>query len=162
MKHTQRMMFKLASFLGLLLFFLGCGGNTDPAKHFSIQLENKTLQQNQKVGVSINNKKEVEISNIRYFMDGKELALENGQLTMDLPHLGNKILTAKFDIDGETVEIEEKIKLLAASAPEVYTYEIVNTYPHDTKAYTQGLEFHNGTLYESTGKRGGSKKLFNS
>ncbi|WP_226789777.1 glutaminyl-peptide cyclotransferase [Flagellimonas hadalis] len=156
MKHTQRMMFKLASFLGLLLFFLGCGGNTDPAKHFSIQLENKTLQQNQKVGVSIKNQKEVEISNIRYFMDGKELPLENGQLTMDITHLGNKILTAKFDIEGETVEIEEKIKLLAASAPEVYTYEIVNTYPHDTKAYTQGLEFHNGTLYESTGKRGSS------
>lgn len=149
-------MVKLASFLGLLLFFLGCGGNIDPNKYFSIQLENKTLQQNQKAGVSINNPKGIEISNIRYFMDGKELVLENGQLTLDLPHLGNKTLTAKFDIDGQTVEIKEGLKLLAASAPEVYTYEIINTYPHDPKAYTQGLEFHNGTLYESTGKRGGS------
>lgn len=156
MKYILKTMVKLASFLGILLFFLGCGGNADPAKHFSIQLENKTLQQNQSVGVSIKNKKDIEISNIRYFMDGKELSLENGQLTMDLPTLGNKVLTAKFDIEGQTVEIEEKLKLLAASAPEVYTYEILNTYPHDPKAYTQGLEFHNGTLYESTGKRGGS------
>jgi glutamine cyclotransferase len=38
----------------------------------------------------------------------------------------------------------------------VYTYDIVNTYPHDTKAYTQGLEFHDGVLYEGTGKRGES------
>jgi glutaminyl-peptide cyclotransferase len=35
----------------------------------------------------------------------------------------------------------------------VYTYEIVNSYPHDPKAFTQGLFFHNGFLYESTGQQ---------
>jgi len=30
-------------------------------------------------------------------------------------------------------------------------YTIVAEYPHDTSAYTQGLEFYNGKLYESTG-----------
>jgi glutamine cyclotransferase len=38
----------------------------------------------------------------------------------------------------------------------VYTYEVVNTYSHDPKAFTQGLLFHNGFLYESTGERGRS------
>ncbi|HVF47745.1 MAG TPA: glutaminyl-peptide cyclotransferase [Pyrinomonadaceae bacterium] len=33
-------------------------------------------------------------------------------------------------------------------------YEIVKTYPHDPEAYTQGLLFHNGFLYESTGREG--------
>jgi glutamine cyclotransferase len=37
-----------------------------------------------------------------------------------------------------------------------YTYEIVNSWPHDTKAYTQGLVFHDGHLYESTGQYGSS------
>jgi glutamine cyclotransferase len=32
-----------------------------------------------------------------------------------------------------------------------YTYKIVNTYPHDTAAFTEGLVFNNGVLYESTG-----------
>ncbi len=32
-----------------------------------------------------------------------------------------------------------------------YSYEIVNTYPHDAGAFTQGLLFHNGFLYEGTG-----------
>ena len=32
-----------------------------------------------------------------------------------------------------------------------YTYEIIKTYPHDETAFTQGLEFYNGFLYESTG-----------
>lgn len=38
----------------------------------------------------------------------------------------------------------------------VYTYEIVNAWPHDPKAFTQGLAFHDGYLYESTGHHGTS------
>ncbi|HYM19877.1 MAG TPA: glutaminyl-peptide cyclotransferase [Candidatus Kapabacteria bacterium] len=40
------------------------------------------------------------------------------------------------------------------SAPPVDTYEIVNTYPHDPTAFTEGLQFYNGELYESTGLEG--------
>lgn len=47
------------------------------------------------------------------------------------------------------------VKKNDSSAP-VYTYEIVNTYKHDPKAFTQGLVFHNGFLYESTGEEGKS------
>lgn len=37
-----------------------------------------------------------------------------------------------------------------------YTYEILATFPHDREAFTQGLEFHDGYIYESTGLRGES------
>lgn len=40
--------------------------------------------------------------------------------------------------------------------PPIYTYEIVNTFKHDPKAFTEGLFFHNGFLYESTGEEGRS------
>ncbi len=36
------------------------------------------------------------------------------------------------------------------------TYRIVHTYPHDPQAYTQGLLFVDGHLYESTGLKGRS------
>lgn len=36
-------------------------------------------------------------------------------------------------------------------------YEIVGTYPHDDRAFTQGLFWHNGHLYEGTGQRGESE-----
>ena len=36
------------------------------------------------------------------------------------------------------------------------SYEIVNTYKHDDGAFTQGLVFLDGFLYESTGQRGSS------
>lgn len=38
----------------------------------------------------------------------------------------------------------------------LYGYQVVAHYPHDPTAYTQGLLFHAGTLYESTGRRGQS------
>ena len=42
------------------------------------------------------------------------------------------------------------------AVPEVYGYEVVNTYPHDPKAFCQGLAFADGYLYEGTGQRGRS------
>ena len=38
----------------------------------------------------------------------------------------------------------------------VSTYEVVKKYPHDPKAFTQGLAFRDGFLYESTGELGES------
>src|SRR5437867_10448641 len=40
--------------------------------------------------------------------------------------------------------------------PARYTYEVVNTYPHETDAFTQGLAFEDGLLYEGTGIEGRS------
>ncbi len=37
-----------------------------------------------------------------------------------------------------------------------YNIKVEKTYPHDTQSYTQGLFFHGGTLYESTGLNGKS------
>jgi glutamine cyclotransferase len=38
----------------------------------------------------------------------------------------------------------------------VYGYRIVNAYPHDPGAFTQGFIYHNGFLYEGTGLHGAS------
>ncbi|MFK7863248.1 MAG: glutaminyl-peptide cyclotransferase [Pseudohongiellaceae bacterium] len=37
-----------------------------------------------------------------------------------------------------------------------YGFEVVNTYPHNIESFTQGLIFHEGYLYEGTGKKGQS------
>lgn len=44
----------------------------------------------------------------------------------------------------------------ASAAPTRYSYTVVNTYPHDPKAFTQGLLFRDGVLFESTGLHGQS------
>jgi glutaminyl-peptide cyclotransferase len=40
--------------------------------------------------------------------------------------------------------------------PESYTYQILNRYPHDPSAFTQGLSFTEGRLFEGTGLIGAS------
>ncbi len=43
----------------------------------------------------------------------------------------------------------------------IFSYNVINTYPHDVTAFTQGLVFHQGALYESTGlrKQSGLRKI---
>jgi glutaminyl-peptide cyclotransferase len=44
----------------------------------------------------------------------------------------------------------------AATRPAVYGYQVVRSYPHDPQAFTQGLVYHEGFLYEGTGLNGRS------
>ncbi len=48
------------------------------------------------------------------------------------------------------------LPLERAGTVPTYGYEVVGSWPHDSAAYTQGLVFANGVLYESTGRHGAS------
>jgi glutaminyl-peptide cyclotransferase len=41
----------------------------------------------------------------------------------------------------------------------VYGYKVLRTYPHDRTAFTQGLEIHDGVLYESTGRQSSLRRV---
>ncbi|MEO1012873.1 MAG: glutaminyl-peptide cyclotransferase [Bacteroidota bacterium] len=145
-------------FQGFLLFFLACGGDADPSSLFAIELEGNqsTFRQNESIGISVNNKKNKILHKVVYSIDEELMEVEDDRITLDIPSLGAKTLKATVHFEEDTVEITKKIKVLAASPPQIYTYEVINEYPHDIKAYTQGLEFHADTLYESTGRKGTS------
>ena len=62
-----------------------------------------------------------------------------------------------------SLSCKKEVELPKANSPQnttspapVYSYEIVNTWHHDPDAFTQGLQFYNGELYESTGLNGRS------
>jgi len=44
----------------------------------------------------------------------------------------------------------------SAHPPQEYTFTIVAAHPHDTTAFTQGLAYRDGFLYEGTGRKGQS------
>ena len=71
--------------------------------------------------------------------------------------LGKQTIEATVYFNDSKQSTSKKITVLNNIPPKVYSYKIVNEYPHDMTSYTQGLEFHNGELYESTGQRGESK-----
>jgi glutaminyl-peptide cyclotransferase len=52
-----------------------------------------------------------------------------------------------------TAEVGHKV---SANSPPEYTFTIVQAFPHDTSAFTQGLAYSDGFLYEGTGRKGQS------
>lgn len=44
----------------------------------------------------------------------------------------------------------------AAAQPAIYGYQVLNVFPHDPTAFTQGLVYQDGIFYEGTGLRGQS------
>jgi glutaminyl-peptide cyclotransferase len=66
--------------------------------------------------------------------------------------LGYSTIKSTVFFDGSTEVDSTKIEVVSGIVPKLLSYKIVNTYPHDITAYTQGLEFYNGVLYEGTGQ----------
>jgi glutamine cyclotransferase len=51
---------------------------------------------------------------------------------------------------------EPNLALIDTTGATIHGFRIINTYPHDSEAFTQGLVFHKGYLYEGTGLHGHS------
>lgn len=69
---------------------------------------------------------------------------------------GEQEVKAIIETENGSKEITKTIRVFASKKPITYTYKLIETYPHDINAYTQGLEFVGDTLYESTGQYGAS------
>lgn len=75
----------------------------------------------------------------------------------ELLKTGNNPLRISAYSSGKKIDTYSlKLRFKSDVKPELYECRIVNTYPHDTKAYTQGLFYDDGVLYEGTGQKGES------
>lgn len=139
----------------LSLVFINCGEkNTANQTGLSINLNTKSLLLGDTLNLTINNPKKLNITNVSYQLDGKSITKNE---VLDNITLGEKSLVATINYDDKTETVSKTITIYNNIITPVYSYEIVNTYPHDITSYTQGLEFHNGELYESTGQYKESK-----
>ena len=95
------------------------------------------------------------VDSVVYSMDGIVFArkTDSTSVTLDTEKagLGSRTLSARLYHNGEERVAYSNI-VVVPPAPKRYSFKVINTYPHDPHAYTQGLEFdENGFLYESTG-----------
>ena len=104
--------------------------------------------------LDLNIKTSLEKYNVQYYLNDK-LIKSDYQFSIDAP-LGEYKIKAKVTQGNQSYDKTINFILLAKKAPILYTYQIINTYPHDITAYTQGLEFDGELLYESTGLNGKS------
>ncbi|MGG7036188.1 MAG: glutaminyl-peptide cyclotransferase [Flavobacterium sp.] len=100
------------------------------------------------------------IDSIVYFANGQKLASVKGNEKFNLDLNGKKLgyqnIKALVYFEGDTVSTHTRIELASGITPKLLNYTVVNTYPHEVKAFTEGFEFFRDTLIESTGQHGNS------
>ncbi|TQD39314.1 glutaminyl-peptide cyclotransferase [Haloflavibacter putidus] len=154
--------YKVLVFFCLSILLLSCGKNTkNAAENFILKTDSKKgpLQKGDALKLSVKSKKDYQIDSVVYSYGNNKLAksIKNEPISVNLEKpFGNNILKASVYFEDTQIEINKNISLHSKTKPIVYGYEIINSYPHDNEAFTQGLEFYKDTLYESTGQHGKS------
>ncbi|MCQ0110796.1 glutaminyl-peptide cyclotransferase [Zhouia amylolytica] len=147
----------------LSVFALSCNGKHATKKNrlsLEITSENKNIHLNDEIRLAIKNPKQLDISSVDYTLNGNPINVTSNKLQLTDVKLGKHLLEAHINInDDEPIKISKSFIVFNNTAPKIYTYKILNEYPHDIEAFTQGLEFYNDTLYEGTGRRGLSKLM---
>lgn len=146
--------YKYLTFIFLAtLVFTACKTN----HQFKLTTTSKTtLGKNASISLKeVNGKK---IDSVQFFVKGKQIKANgnNAQINTGNFGVGKHVVTALVFYPEKAKKVTGFIEVLADKKYDTYTYKIVNTFPHDKKAFTQGLEYYNGFLYETTGRRGES------
>ena len=154
--------FNRLSLLSLSLLLFSCGSDPDEeTSPFSLSFaEGKNeYQLNEKIIAEVSGAGS-DVDSIIYYLGEQRLEKINSAMPLEYvfqeEKLGKWDFTAEIYTNGEVEEISEEVILYNDEPPVTYTYEVINKYPHATDAYTQGLEFYEGELYESTGQYGES------
>ena len=102
------------------------------------------------------------IDSLKYFVNNKEITLINNKiLSPNFKSGTNTIIIKSFNNDNSTDKVSTQIITLSNIIPKIRKVKVINKYEHNVTAYTQGLLFTKGHLYEGTGQHGESmlKKL---
>lgn len=152
----------LALFI-LNLLIISCGSNSgNKTSEFLLEIKGskKEFRLGETIEIRFKNPNNRQVDSVRYYFEDQKLNSSTNNPGLSLPlkeqKLGNQTIMAIVYYNGDTDTLLVPIKIFNDTAPVVYAYNIVATYPHDIKAYTQGLEFYRDTLYESTGQYGSS------
>ena len=110
----------------------------------------------QEIPVHIGAPDTLKIDSVELFLRGQLEAVYDGRDTVALPtaglHPGKAGVRARLHFDNGSSETHSaQLELHSDIEPVQYSYRVVNSYPHDVGAYTQGLLFYDGWLYEGTG-----------
>lgn len=150
--------YKLLTIILLLFLICSCKSNSkENQNYFGIATNAKkgNISISDTLKLDIINQNAYTIDSITYKLEDKKIS-KNYALTNS--KLGKYKINATVYFNGnQSQQLNAAITILNNKSPKIYNYEILNEYPHDITSYTQGLEFFNDTLYESTGQYKESK-----
>ncbi|MBC7607100.1 MAG: glutaminyl-peptide cyclotransferase [Burkholderiales bacterium] len=148
----------------LAIFIVSCGHSAKDARsYFSFDSANfkDQYQPSESISLAILNGQNKNIDSIIYYVNDQKIGSKKGTEKMSFDFKGKKLgyqnLKALVYFEGENVETTARVEVVSDVEPKLLKYKIVNTFPHDTTSYTEGLEFYRDTLFESGGQYNRSK-----
>jgi len=137
----------------ILLIFISCF-NENQIYKISVSSESEIYDKESTVYLDIKlNNSLIEVEDLKFFINGKKISKVT---KLSKAKLGSNLIKAQFTHNNQQKNIIKNIDVYNINQPILYSYEIIAEYPHDISLYTQGLEFKNNILYESTGLNGHS------
>ena len=135
------------------LLILNC--NPDPSSGFKIQIKSSgdKILIDDRISINIISPSDKIIDSIEYYLNDR---LVSNEVKLVDYKVGENNVAAKIFSNNEIISINKKFDIYSNIEPEIMTYKVITEYKHDKNAYTQGLEFYNNQLYESTGLNGKS------
>ncbi len=133
--------------------------STACSETYKLTLESpKTVAINGIATFKVSEKNNQPIDSVQFFVNDKQIPATNLTATYNTSDLGfgRHFVVALSFYPGKTTKSKGSFEIFPSEKATIYGYKIINTYPHDTTAYTQGLEYYKGFLYETTGRRGQS------
>jgi hypothetical protein len=122
--------------------------------------QGQTFGLGDKLSLELNIPAGVNITSATYLIDGKNVGSNKDGKPLSIPTdsltLGYKLITAIVKSSGNTDTLTVNVEFKSGVKPDILSYKVLHTYPHDTTSYTQGLEYHDGKFLESTGEYGES------
>ncbi|KAF2333487.1 glutaminyl-peptide cyclotransferase [Flavobacterium ginsenosidimutans] len=157
---------KKYNFLAVILLgitLIGCG-DTKKGENSLFTIDESAFPahftQKEALTIGILNPNSKEIDSVAYFINDKRVGSKKGaeEFRFELidQKLGYQYLKATVYFGGDSSDATKRIEIVSDIEPKLLKYKIVNTFVHDTTAFTEGLEFHDGRLFESTGQKGDS------
>lgn len=138
-------------------FIISCGSKSGQKKSdFTIKTnaEKGNISNTETLKISLENKKNHILDSVIYTLNSKPI---NKNIELSSFKLGKQTIEATVYFNNEKQTVNAPVTILNGKSPKIYTFNIINEYPHDITSYTQGLEFYNDTIYESTGQPKESK-----
>lgn len=152
---------QLIGFVILLTLAFGCKEKREPSFAFASPNQGQNFNWGEDIQLQLELPKEVKVDEISYVLDGKIIGVTQQNKPIKLAtkslKLGYRMISAVISYEGKKDTINTNIVLGTNQKPIQLTYKVVNTFPHDTSAYTEGLAYIDGRLLESTGNYGASK-----
>ena len=135
----------------ILIVFISCS-NEKQIYEISVSSESEIFNKESKVSLEIKlNNFLIKVEDLKFFLNGKKVSKVTN---LSIAKLGSNLIKAQFTHNNQKRILIKNIDVYNTDQPNLYSYEIIGEYPHDISLYTQGLEFKNNILYESTGLNG--------